>query len=333
MNFLYHEIKAVLSIFEGNEVLLLGDIVILFLIGTAGIFFIRFLKGLEMKKGIERIKQRFVGESEARDLLARRELNDIGYKEKHTLIEKLDIIFKQAGYISYENGETTEVILLRLGIGILSFAVIIGLVTHNASAIAIAITFCIVLFFAVTFAAVDKNYVQIENEIMRFINIADGYAAESDDVTYIIGKTYPSLKAPLYAYGKDFYYEALHIGAESAFQHFEERISHKKFREVIHNIHICSKTSSNYKKIFSESRTVMRDYIDAKRERKNLRREKSIDFCMVLIIIAWCFFMAEGLAEDFHYMIFGTQPGNILVAAFFILTGVGVLMMFQTDKK
>lgn len=332
MEFLSREFTTLISLFSGNWALLLGDILILCLAGLAGIYFIKFLKGLQIKRNIERIKQKFFLDSETREITAKRELKEFGYKEKHSILERLDSIFKQAGYLSYKNNETTETILIKVGIGTTIVTSVVGVFTHNVIAIAASIIVCIVAFWIATQVIADKNYVATQDEILRFINMADGYAAESDDIVYIIGKVYPNLKEPLYTYGKDFYYEAIHVGSEVAFQHFEERISHKKFREIIHNIYVCSKTSSNYKKIFAESRAIMRDYVDGKKERKNIKRDKIFDFCLILAIAAFSCFMADGISENFWQLLFGTLPGNILIILFLIVIAASGLLIFKVDK-
>lgn len=333
MDFITSKINSLFSLFDGNIFLFLGDILILALICISGIYFVKYLKGLQIKRNLERMKQRFFQDSEARELTSKKELKEIGYKEKHTILEKLDMLFKQAGYITYENEESTETILLKLGAEIFALAIIISILLNNIVAMPITIIVCTVAFFIVTQIIMDKNYVSIEDEILRFINMADGYASESDDIIYIIGKVYPNLKEPLFTYLKDFYYEAIHVGTDIAFQHLEDRISHKKFREIIHNIYTCSKTNANYKKIFTTSRKIMRDYIDSKKERKNIKKEKSVDFGIVLVIIVWAFFMVDGIIDNFYDFVLHTFAGNLLLIIFLCIISFGVITAFKVDKK
>ncbi len=326
-------ITKLILLFQENWLLLVGDAFLIICAILAGRFFFKFLVGLQIKRNLERIKQRFFMDSEARELTAKRTLMESGYKEKYTTLEKLDALFKQAGYLNYEKNESTETILIKVGITIILISVVFGAFTRSVVIFAITIILCITVFLLATTLIADKKYVSVENEILRFINLADGYSSESDDIVYIIGKVYPQMKEPLYSYGKDFYYEALHINVDTAFQRLEERIPHRKFREVIHNIRTSSMTCSNYKKILSESRNIMRDYIDGKKERKNIKKGSIFDFCLVLALVGWSFFMADGLSPNFWDTMIYTIAGNVLIIAFVAIVGVGALMTFRIDKK
>ena len=333
MEFITTEFLRFKSLFSGNLPLIIGDILILGLICLAGGFFVKYLKGLQIKRNMEKLKQRFFRDSEARELTAKKDLEEYGYKDKQSVLERLDSVFKQAGYISYENEETTETILIKIGIVLAVLAIAVGLLTHNVLAIMATIIIVLMIFGITTMFVSDKNYIAIEDEILRFINLADGYASESNDITYIIGKTYPKLKEPLYSYGKSFYFESIHAGSALAFQHFEEKISHQKFREIIHNIYICSKTNSNYKQIFHTSREIMRDYIDGKKERKNIKKAKAVDFGFILILLAWSLVMMDGIAENLKDKILNTTIGNVLMILLFAIIAVGAVFAFKIDKK
>lgn len=333
MKYIMDSISNLVSLFKGNWLLVLGDVLILGLAAAAAVFFLKYLAGLRIRQNIERIRQRFFLNSQARELSVQKEIKESGYREKHGVLERIDALFKQAGYLGYESRDTTETILIKVGIVMVLCGSIAGLVTRSGVIMAAVCVICAVGFWIVTQVVADRNYVAVENEILRFINMADGYAAESDDIVYIIGKVYPNLKEPMFSYGKDFYYEALHVGSEVAFQHFEERIAHKKFREIIHNVYVCSKTSTNYKKIFREARLIMRDYVDGKKERLNIKKEKTMDFFVVVGLAVWSVTMADGLSDNFYELLFGTAVGNILVIAFVLVIAASALMIFKVDKK
>lgn len=333
MNFLREKWQHLIPLFREHKILAIGDFVIILLIGLAMMFLLRYLFGLQLKRSAERIKQRFFMDAEAREIKAKNELKENGYKEKYSLFERIDALFKQAGYVKYGEENTTEMVLIKVSIVIIGISIFAGIIFRTPLAIIASIFICVAIFLAITYATTDKQYAVVEDEILRFINMADRYSSENDDIVYIIGKVYPEMKEPLYTYGRDFYYEAMHTGVDAAFLRFEERISHKKFREIIHNIHICSKNSANYKKIFSESREIMRDYIDGKKERKNIKRSKMIDFGIICALAVFSVAMAQSISPNFGQMMLHTKVGNILIVAFIVLIGVSLIMSFKVDKR
>ena len=330
-------INDIMSVSRIDYLLVLADFASILFVAVAGMLLFKYIYDIQLKKSVQRKmeqkRRELIEKAEERYEKEREEFESSGYQSKTTFLEKTERLFRQANLYQRFPSDTVETLLFKMAVVV--FMVCIGcfLATKNWLIVFGGGIATVVFLFALVQGKADKNYKAIEDEILHFINLADGFSSSADDVVDIIGKTYPKLKEPLRTYGEEFYLEALHGNVELAFQHFEEKIPNKKFSGILHNIYVCSNSTTDYKNLFESARLDMREYVDGKKERKNIKKDKEVDFFIVFAVTLFAFYMAMGFSENSKYLIFGTIMGKIVVAAYLLLVAISIIAILKTDKK
>ena len=163
----------------------------------------------------------------------------------------------------------------------------------------------------------------------------DAYAKSSDDIVDIMGNVYPSLHEPLRGYVEEFYFEAIGIGdKDTAFRHLKYKIPHKKLREIIGNLQLCSTKVLDYHVIVKDSEEQLRTYLDGKRDRQDARTDGGMQMVIFAVIVIGGFYIM-GLITEMDILEFLTSNilGKIIILYYIIIAIAALYVTFAPEKE
>lgn len=250
------------------------------------------------------------------------------------MLTKLDNVIQQSNIRKFIPFLNAELYLIAL-ILVLALAIIISQQVTGKIAIG--------LFFGAAFAFVtmasllvakNVNYNRVEDEIVDFINLMENFSKTSGDIIDIFGKVYPYLTEPLRSITQRCYVSGIKTGnINSALSEFERSVGHKKFREVIHNLNVCSRYDTNYSDIITDSRQMLHEYLSGKEQKKAMLREARIEYVMIAAIAMVLFYMmGEFMEVDLRHLLFNTLIGNFFGFYTVGVIGLAIISLFILEN-
>ena len=99
------------------------------------------------------------------------------------------------------------------------------------------------------------------------------------------------------------------------FKHMAERTSHKKLKEIINSLRICSTHNENYAEIIEDNRESVRYYIMYKKEKRMIIRNALFETGILAAAGVLIIYMLSTMVDDATKTIFHTLPGLVIIAA------------------
>ena len=147
----------------------------------------------------------------------------------------------------------------------------------------ITLSFIIILLVTILLYLNNLNKKRVEEELMNFINLIENYSKTSDDIIHIIGRIFPYINEPIKSAAEECYLEGQRSGNISqSLDNFAKKINHKRFREIIRSLSICSRYEANYSDVAEDSRKMLMEYLAGKREREAIIRNARIEVLAIL---------------------------------------------------
>lgn len=264
----------------------------------------------------------------------RRQIEE-GNTVKKPFLYRIDRLLEYSGlkrHFPFINAEIFIALYVMLFIAVYVLAAVI-FKGYIAGIIADALL-CVSVY-SVFYIINGSYYRKLEENIMTFLNLIENFSKTEDDIVQIFRKTIPYIGEPVRNILTEFCSEAETCGdVNRAFDNMNSRIEHRKCRELIHNIRVCSRYESNYDMLVRDCRTSMMDFLEIKAERKAIINNGRAEIVILLLsasLIVYLFsnIVSGGLAE----LLFGSFIGKAIVLYCIAVVIISLVMMLTYDKK
>lgn len=270
--------------------------------------------------------------SEQRNDLWREKILLEGEMEEDNLdvLMKLDRLIRQSGIQSrlpFLNGEWFLIMVIALSAGIILVSVGIF---HQWMAGILAAVLCLLLICMILLLMRSSNYNRIENEVIDFINLMENYSRTTEDLIDIFGKIYPYLREPLQGLTRNCYMEGVRTGSTAmALFHFEHALQHRKLREIIHNLAVCSRYDTNYREVIANSRAMLQEYLAGKEQKRAILSNGRIEYVSITAISVFLLWMLEDfIGQNTWDTLTHTTAGHIFLGYFSVSLLLAVIGLF-----
>lgn len=210
-----------------------------------------------------------------------------GRQEKTNLLYKLDLLVLQSNIRKIIPFASTEILLvLTIVLSAGGFAVATSItgtwIFGVLGFIGIGFWCYTVLYFMAL-----NNYRKTEESLMTFINLLENYSSMEAEMTGDKGR---------------------------AIRNLEKRIEHEKFKELIRNLEICSRYEANYGEVIKDSRSLLREYLAAAKERKAILNNARIEIAMIIACCGVVFWMMNDFTQTgILAVLLGNTAGNMIL--------------------
>ncbi len=270
-----------------------------------------------------------------RQRLEKLQLIESGNSDKEDFFLKLDktIIYSNIRkYIPFLNAN----IFIFLMVALSALSLIIVTLTVDLSMGILSAAIIILAFISLILFLSNKNYRKVEENIVSFMNLIENYSKTNNDLITIFGKVYNYLDEPLKSHVQEAYYLGRRTGdTDLALETLQNSVQHKRFREIIRNLAICSHYEANYEEIIEDSRAQLMEYLAGKRERAAMVRNARIEL-VILCGTSWVvmYMMGSFIGENVISALRESFVGQlILVYLIIILAVVAFNLIFLGRDK
>ncbi len=249
-----------------------------------------------------------------------------GRQEKLNPLYKLDLLVLQSNIRHIIPFASTEILMV--------------LVTILATIVFVAVTsithiwlFGVVGFLAVCFSAymmlyfmAQINYRKTEESLMTFINLMENYSSTEDELIAIFSRIQTFLTEPVKSAVEQCCMEAELTGDKGrAIRNLEKRIEHEKFKEIVRNLEICSRYEANYAEVIKDSRSLLREYLAARKERKAIVNNARLEMAMIIGCCGVVLGMMDDLTEQgFLHILLSSTVGNVILIYCIVIVLIAV---------
>lgn len=150
------------------------------------------------------------------------------------------------------------------------------------------------------------RYRMEEAQLAALINLVESYAAESDDIVYILHRAGEMVSGPLHdAIQRSIASVQGGVKTTTALRELEKSIEHPFFKTFIRNLEISSRNNAGYREIVAECRTMLMEQLESSKKMSDIYRSGRI---RLVTILAGSMMCMDILAE---YMM-GTKLTDML---------------------
>ena len=239
-----------------------------------------------------------------------------GRQEKINLLYKLDLLVLQSNIKKIIPFASTEILLVMT---IILASATYGIVAHLTETwvfgmLGLAGT-GFVCYMVLYFMALS-NYRKTEESLMTFINLLENYSSMEDELIAIFSRIQTFLTEPVKSAVEQCCIEAEMTGDKGrAIRNLEKRIEHEKFKELVRNLEICSRYEANYGEVIKDSRSLLREYLAAAKERKAILNNARVEIAMIIGCSGIVFWMMNDFTQaGIMSVLLGSMAGNIILA-------------------
>ena len=152
----------------------------------------------------------------------------------------------------------------------------------------------------------DYRYRMEEAQLSAFINLVESFAAESDDIIYILHRAGEMISGPMHDEILSCVLSVQNgVQTTKALRTLERRIEYPFFKTFIRNLEISSRNNAGYREIVTECRKMLMEQLESSKKMSDIYRSARVRLVTVLAGSVTCMdIMAE-------YMV-GTGLGNML---------------------
>lgn len=238
-----------------------------------------------------------------------------GRQEKTTLLYKLDLLVLQSNIRKWIPFASTEILLvLTIILAAAGFAAVTSITGTWIFGILGFAGVCFLSYMVLYFMALS-NYKKTEESLMTFINLLENYSSMEDELISIFSRINSFLTEPVRSAVEQCCIEAEMTGDRSrAIRNLEKRIEHEKFKELVRNLEICSRYEANYGEVIKDSRSLLREYLAAVKERKSILNNARIEIAMIIGCCGLVFWMINDFTQTGIFsLLLGSTAGNIIL--------------------
>ena len=257
-----------------------------------------------------------------------------GRQEKTNLLYKLDLLVLQSNIRKLIPFASTEILLvLTILLAASGFAVVTSITGTWIFGLLGFIGVCSLIYMVLYFMALS-NYRKTEESLMTFINLLENYSSMEDEIIAIFSRIQTFLTEPVKSAVEQCCMEAEMTGDKGrAIRNLEKRIEHEKFKELVRNLEICSRYEANYGEVIKDSRSLLREYLAAVKERKSIINNARIEIAMIIGCCGLVFWMINDFTQTGIFsLLLGSTVGN-LILVYCILMVLYALWTVAFDRR
>lgn len=171
----------------------------------------------------------------------------------------------------------------------------------------------------------------VEQNLLKFLDFLGSYSITAGEVTGIFNQVSKYMEEPLKSALDECYFEAQTTGDVSmALLSMVEKIEHPQWKELVRNIEISIRYSTDFSMLVHSSRRTVRQYLRAGSERKNMLREAMVNMTLLLALSVFVLLIVDGLIEiSIWNILLHTLPGKLCLA---VLISIFLLFVRQLYK-
>ena len=305
------------------------------MLGVTAFLFLSYMKEHQVLSGMaESVYEKAREQEEERQSEQQKLLLIEGQQEKVNLLYQLDLLVLQSNIRKFLPFASTEILLvLTLILAAISF----GVVTSGTGTWILGIlgfaAVCFLSYMVLYFMALS-NYKKTEESLMTFINLLENYSSLEDELISIFSRISPFLTEPVKSAVEQCCMEAEMTGdRRRAVRNLEKRIEHDKFKELVRNLEICSRYEANYGEVIKDSRSLLREYLAAVKERKSIINNARIEIAMIIGCCGLVFWMINDFTQTGIFsLLLGSTVGN-LILVYCILMVLYALWTVAFDRR
>jgi Flp pilus assembly protein TadB len=257
-----------------------------------------------------------------------------GETEQEGVLSKVDSLILDAGLKDrYPELNAENFIFLIVGITVI-LSTIIGFWMHNS--LIGFVNFCVILAFTFIYLEVKaiKNYINIENQLLKFMNALDNMSSLENTIGEMLGRTVPYLSEPLRVPVEQCYYEIKSgVPVDESLKRLSTKVNHKKFRAIINSLRICAMHNENYAEVIEENKTDVKEYVSFKRQMRNIRKNFLGEIGILAVAGCGIMYVLSMIVEDIWNSIFGTIVGRAILVYLGVVILVGIISTIRKDRK
>ena len=231
--------------------------------------------------GLKNFYDKAEADSMERQRLEKMQQIERGNTDKENFLLKLDKTILYSNIRKYIPFLNSSIYIFSLvvfsSIALLAGTFLADITVGLLAAVVIILTYMTLILFLS-----NKNYKKVEENIVSFMNLIENYSKTNNDLITIFGKVYPFLDEPLKSHVQEVYLLGKRTGnTDLALDTLQNSVQHKRFREIIRNLSICSHYEANYEEIIEDSRAQLMEYLAGKRERAAMVRNARIEMLIL----------------------------------------------------
>lgn len=257
-----------------------------------------------------------------------------GSQEKDNFLYRIDLMIEQSNLRHIFSFMNSEIYLfLTFSNSLIGFLITNFMTRYWIFGFGVMLL-VLVLSFLLIYALSSINFNKTEKNIITFTNLLENFSKTSDDIVEIFHRTHPFLEEPLKENIHNFYQDAIHTGDISgAFRNLIRKVEHPKFKEIIRNIEMCSRHEANYQEIIRDNRQMLRDYLRAKEERKEMVNNGRMEITLLLVISGVMIYLLNGFVQNLSGVLLNSMVGNIILLYCLFILAICCWIMIAVDKK
>ena len=317
-----------------NTILLLRCCLFIMLGVTAFLLFSYMKEHQVLSSMAESVYERARAQEEVRQSEQQKLLLIEGQQEKVNLMYQLDLLVLQSNIRKFLPFASTEILLV---LTLILSAIGFGIVTSRTGTWIFGILgfagVCSLNYMVLYFMALS-NYKKTEESLMTFINLLENYSCMEDELISIFSRISPFLTEPVKSAVEQCCMEAEMTGDKRrAVRNLEKRIEHDKFKELVRNLEICSRYEANYGEVIKDSRSLLREYLAAVKERRSIINNARIEIAMIIGCCGLVFWMIDDFTQKGIFsLLLGSSVGNIILV-YCILMVLYALWTVAFDRR
>ena len=222
-----------------------------------------------------------------------------GRQEKTNLLYKLDLLVLQSNIRKIIPFASTEILLiLTIALSAAGFAVATSINGTWIFGILGFIGIGFLCYMVLYFMALN-NYRKTEESLMTFIDLLENYSSMEDELIAIFSRIQTFLTEPVRSAVEQCCMEAEMTGDKG---------------KAIRNLEICSRYEANYGEVIKDSRSLLREYLAAAKERKAILNNARIEIAMIIGccgVVLWM--MNDFTQTGILAVLFGNTAGNMIL--------------------
>ncbi len=292
--------------------------IFLLLLVAFGCLFYYLRKNRIVEKNLHKALETIDSNSLEREREAKRALSGT----QQGLLDKLDKKLGYSGLKHYFPFLTIEIwLLVIIGASAIGYFLVMTLTESWMNGILAAA--CMVgVFVGMEGLLARRNYHITEDALMEFVNLLGNYSITAGEVTGILGQISKYFKDPI-SYALDAcYYEAQVTGdGNKALLTLADTLEHPQFKEIIRNIEICSRYTTDFDAFIKSTKKELKSYYSGKQERKAMANEAFINMIIIIGMLIVALLIVDTLIEvSIWSIVFHTWigRGGLIVAGIFI---------------
>ena len=264
----------------------------------------------------DRIRERFSRSYHRRVEEEEKKWLEEGEQEDVPFMYKLDRLIEYSRLRERLPWLTADILMVSFVV-ICLLGFFIGYFTGLGAFIGLIIGFavCFVNRSAIRLTA-DRNYDEIEMDLLKFLNAVDSASGSRDDLITIFRDVAPTMCRPIRIALENCCLEASTTGdVRKALKHLELAVENSQFVIIVRNLGMAASTSSDYGTVLAECRLGLREHISAREERKVQASNGRVALIQLVGIGVLSFFIMGKIVDvdNIFVYLWGNLPGKIVL--------------------